>query len=170
MVNSRLSLSCRACLVLPCLVLCLSSFNQVRRAAFELCSLEGPQADNWVQLAKRARAAGQFAVAGAALRRAARLGVCQDRLAFEDAKLAKEREGVSVRGVSDLTDERRSLADWLTGSSVGKKKSGFDLIWFGVRTQNHAWSWYLGEIRPKSKGYALALLLFFLFSRPLIWV
>ncbi|CAB1117116.1 unnamed protein product [Ectocarpus sp. CCAP 1310/34] len=51
-------------------------------------------ADNWLQLAKRARAAGQFAVAGAALRRAGRLGVCQDRLAFEEAKLAREREGV----------------------------------------------------------------------------
>lgn len=68
---------------------------KVRRAAFELCSLEGPLADNWLQLAKRARAAGQFAVAGAALRRAGRLGVCQDRLAFEEAKLAREREGVS---------------------------------------------------------------------------
>lgn len=73
--------------------------SQVRRAAFELCSLEGLQADNWLCLAKRARAAGQFAVAGAALRRAGRLGVCQERLAFEEAKLARERDGVRTEGV-----------------------------------------------------------------------
>lgn len=79
---------------------CLYNYNslklQVRRAAFELCSLEGPQVDNWLCLAKRARAAGQFAVAGAALRRAGRLGVCQERLAFEEAKLARERDGVGA--------------------------------------------------------------------------
>lgn len=81
----------------------MTATAKVRRTAFELCSLEGPLADNWLQLAKRARAAGQFAVAGAALRRAGRLGVCQDRLAFEEAKLAREREGVR---------EKRAGREW----------------------------------------------------------
>lgn len=36
-------------------------------------------------------------MAGAALRRAGRLGVCQERLAFEEAKLARERDGVKFK-------------------------------------------------------------------------
>ncbi|CAM9686151.1 unnamed protein product, partial [Sphacelaria rigidula] len=96
----------------------------VRRAAFELCSLEDLQADNWLCLAKRARGAGQFAVAGAALRRACRLGMCQGKLAFQEAKLAREREGVHralviLEPVETDVESLRALVSLDTAAAAG---------------------------------------------------
>ncbi|CAM9563001.1 unnamed protein product, partial [Phaeothamnion confervicola] len=46
-----------------------------RRAVLRLCGLNRTVAENWLALAKRARAAGRFEVAGPALHQAGRLGV-----------------------------------------------------------------------------------------------
>ncbi|CAM9291538.1 unnamed protein product [Discosporangium mesarthrocarpum] len=107
----------------------------VRRAALELLGVEGLEAKNWLSLAKRARAAGQFAVSGAALRRAGRLGTCQARMEIEEAKLAHSREGVHrallllepvETDVKDLrrlaqVDRARSHSEGRKGTSVHQR-------------------------------------------------